>query len=69
MLKKHAPMLKKSVTAPYFLCSIRMWQSVEIYELSELKDEYKDCDEEFQSHGSARLMLVLCSLEVYSEKR
>ena len=45
-------MLKKSVTALYFLCSIRMWQSVPIYKVSELKYEYKDCDEEVESHGS-----------------
>lgn len=62
-------MLKKSVTAPYFLCSIRMWQSVAIYEFSELRHKRADCDEEIQSHGSVRFMLVLCSLEVYSEKR
>lgn len=35
---------------------------------SELKYEYKDCDE-LQSHESVRLMLVLCTLEVYSDKR
>lgn len=35
---------------------------------SELKREYEDCNE-VQSHGSVRLMLVLCTLEVYSEKR
>lgn len=35
---------------------------------SELKREYKGCDE-VQSHESVRLILVLCTLEVYSEKR
>lgn len=61
-------MLKKSVTALYFLCSIRMWQSVAIYQFSELQHKHKDCDEEVQSHRSVRLMLGLCILEVYSEK-
>lgn len=46
-----------------------MWQSVAMYELSELKHKYKDCDDEVRSHGSVRLVLVLSSLQVYSEKR
>lgn len=56
-------MLEKSVTAPYFLFSKRMWQSVAIYEFCELKREYiRGVVKEF------RAMLSPCSLEVYSEK-
>lgn len=35
---------------------------------SEFKHEYKACDE-VQSNASVRLLLVLCTLEVFSEKR